>query len=270
MFEQENSPETATTQPEAEAHKPTLSELLQSSEPEGAEGEAGETHEKAEPKGKAKAKPKTLKDWAEQAGLEAKDLYAVEVPISEGGDAKPVSLGELKDAYAKQDDMTRRELDFAERVAKQEADWTRTQSELKALIQALPPKALSEQAIAMVRGRAEADLKTERDATLRAIPEWSDQTRRETELQGMVEHLQDYGFPPGYLQQGFNHRLVRFVRDSYLRKQRIEQALAGVKRVEKPSTTGKAKPSGVAKKPSAQSVVRGKGPEQRLMALLDE
>jgi hypothetical protein len=267
MSEFENSPETAPESPTTEAHTPTLEDLLK--EPERAEGEAAERPEKAEPtKGE---KPKSLKDWAERFGLEAKDLYAVEVAVSEGQDSKPVTLGELKDAYGKQDELTRRELEFEERKVRQEADWTRSQNELRALIQALPPKAISEQALQLVRQQAEKELRVEREATMRAIPEWSDETRREAELQGMVAMLGDYGFPPSFLASQLNHKLIRFVRDSYLRKVRVEQALAKVQEVKRPSTTGKSSPAGTAKKPSGQPKNRSSNtPESRLMALLND
>lgn len=263
MENSETYSETST--PETKEITPSLADLLKDPEPETAtgEGEAGESPQNAEPPGD---KPKTLKDWAERLQLEAKDLYAVEVPLSDG---KGVTLGELKDAYGKQDDLTRRELEFEERKVRQEADWTRAQRELRALIQALPPKALSPQALQLVRQKAEAELKTEREQTLRAIPEWADETRREAELQGMVEMLSDYGFSPNFLQQSFSHKLVRFVRDAYLRKQRVEQALAKVQGVKKPSSTGKSSPAGAAKKPAtAKPDTRSKGPEASLMALL--
>jgi hypothetical protein len=261
----ENLLETAPSTPEPEASRPSLEDLLKDPVPEtDGQGDAGETQQKAEPQ--EGVTPKTLKDWAEKLGMEAKDLYSIEVPMADG---KGVTLGELKDTFAKQDDLTRRELEFVERKVQQEAEWTRAQTELKALIQALPPRALSEQALQLVRQKAEMELKAEREATLHAIPEWADETRREAELQGMVELLKDYGFPPSYLQQAFSHKLIRFVRDAYLRKQRVEQALARVQKVDRPSTTGKSSPAGTAKKPSTSKPdLRSKGPEANLLALL--
>lgn len=265
MSEFENLLETAPTPPQPEDHSPSLEDLLKDPEPETVgQGDAGETQQKAEPQ--EGVSPKTLKDWAEKLGVDAKDLYAIEVPMADG---KGVTLGELKDQFAQGDDLTRRELEFEERRVRQEADWTRAQTELKTLIQALPPKALSEQALQLVRQKAEVELRSEREATLRTIPEWGDETRREAELQGMVEMLSDYGFSPNYLQEAFSHRLIRFVRDAYLRKQRVEQALAKVQKVDRPSTTGKSSPAGAAKKPStSQPSKSSKGPEANLMALL--
>lgn len=270
MFDSENSPETAESQSQgsegqAEAPKPSLADLLKDTPETAPTGEAGETHEKAEPtEGKTL---KALSDLAERLGVEVKDLYAVEVPMSDG---QAMSLGALKDAVAKQEDLTQRELEVEERRIRIEADQTRAQAELKALIAALPPKAISEQVLQLVRQKAEAELAQERKAVMQSIPEWADESRRNAELQGMVAYLGDYGFPPTYLQGAFDHRLIRLVRDGYLRKMRVEQALAKVQEVKRPSTTGKSSPAGAAKKPGGKPANPNlRGPSERLKALLD-
>lgn len=271
MTDSENSPERETPETEPQ-EQPTLAELLAADEPEqgapdeGA-GEAGESQTKAEPE--AETPPKTLQEWAEKFGTEAKDLYAVEVPISQGDETKNVTLGELKDTYGQAQDLDRRELEIEERKANAEADLTRAQTELRAILQALPEGAVNEKVLKFVRQKAEAELSQERQATLDAIPEWRDETRREADLQGMVKLLGDYGLSPQYLQSQFDHRLVRLIRDSFLRKQRIDKALARVNKVKRPSNTGKSTPSGSAKKPGKAAPSEGSTPEDRLMTLLN-
>lgn len=185
----------------------------------------------AEPQGK----PKVLKDLAERLKLEDADLYAIEVPMSNG---KAMSLGALKDAAAKSEEHTVRELAFEERVAKQEAEWTRSQTELTELVSLLGPAAVKPELKAKIAAKVAADTQRERELIMRSIPEWQNETVREAELAGMVEHLRDYGISESFLAQP-NHKLFRLVRDSYLRKARVERALKQVEEVRRPSTTGK-------------------------------
>lgn len=202
-----------------------------------AKGNAAERQQNAKPKtGDAKAKPKALKELAERLQLAPEDLYAIEVPMAEG---KSLSIGKLKDAAAAQEQLTVRELAFEERVSKQEAEWTRAQQELNTLMSHIDPKAIKPELREKVRQQVESDLKREREAVLKAIPEWQNETVRETELAGIVEHLKDFGIHESFLTATMNHKLFRLVRDAYLRKVRTEKALAQVIEVKKPSTTGR-------------------------------
>jgi hypothetical protein len=211
------------------------------------EGNAGESQQNAEPKaGESKGKPKLLKDLAERLSVSDADLYDVEVPMPNG---KAVKLGALKDAHANADDFTVRELAFEERVAKQEAEWTRGQTELQELLGQLDPKAIKPELREKVRQKVEASLKQERELTLKTIPEWQNETVRVADLGAMVEYLKDFGIHESFLTATMNHKLFRLVRSATLQKQRIEKALAKVEVVKKPSTTGKsAAGNGAAKK----------------------
>jgi hypothetical protein len=208
--------------------------MLQAERPETADGTVGESQLNAEPQ--EGAKPKALKELAERLKLQEADVYDVEVPMPNG---KAVKLGALKDAHAKHDDVVVRELAFEERVAKQEAEWTRQQTEHAELMAQIDQKAITPQLKDAVRQKVEANIKRERELTLKAIPEWQNATVRESELQAMVEYLKDFGIPESFMTGTMNHKLFRMVRDATLRKQRHERALAAVEQVRKPSTTGK-------------------------------
>ena len=265
MLPVETNSETST--PEAAA-KPSLADLLNDPEPETGshEGAAGESPSKAEPPKAPQGAPKDFKALAERLGIESRDLYAVEVPMSDG---QGVSLGKLKDAWAEREEFTRRELEFAETKAKQEADWTRSQQELREILSALPKNAITPQVLELVRNKVAAEQQIERGATLRAIPEWADEGRRDADIKGMVEMLEGYGFSPQFLQTVQSHKMLKFIRDAWQRKERVERALAQVQPVKRPGTE-KSKPNGTAKKPSSAQPVAGKGPEARLMALLND
>lgn len=197
-----------------------------------------ESSTKPEPSqaGKPKGKPKAFKELAERLELTPEDLYAVEVPMADG---RTMTLGKLKDAGAIQDQLTVREVQFAERVGKQEAEWTRQQAEFSQLVSMIDPKALTPEMRKKATDAVSESNKRERAEVMRLIPDWSNQELRETELTGMVELLKDYGIGESFLTANMSSKLMRFVRDAYLRKVRVERALAAVKPVKKPSTTGK-------------------------------
>lgn len=267
LTEVSETPETATTAtPETQAEvsageQPVSLAQALLGEPRA---EPGETQEKAKPQtGDADALPKGLHALAEKLGRQPEDLYAVEVPMADG---KAVKLGELKDLYAQQENVTRKELEIEERRVKQDAELTRAKQELQMLMAGLPKDAIKPEVIEKLRRDALAVRETERKATLEAIPEWSDEQVRADELKGMVEMLEGYGFPANWFDSSFDHRVFRLVRDSYLRKARIERALAGVKKVE-PTSTGKSRqaPPKETRKPSTLGTRAG-----NLRALLQE
>lgn len=232
------------------------------------EGEAGESQENAQPEaGKPKGKPKALKDLAERLELAPEDLYGVELTTGTG---KKVTLGSLKDLADKSDDLQVRELELEERRSKQEAEWTRAQQEQTALLAMIDQKAITPELRDAVKKRVDADLKRERELTLKAIPEWANDTVRDTELAGMTELLKDYGISEHLLTATMSHKMFRFVRDAYLRKARIEKALAKVVEVKKPSATGKSGGGrGAPPKPDASAPSTRQSPRERLRALMN-
>jgi hypothetical protein len=181
-----------------------------------------------------RALPKDLAGLAETLGTKVEALYGVQIKMGDGH-GETTTLGALKDLYAKQESLSTREIEIEERRANAESAITRAKQELEMLMSALPEKALKPEVMERVKAQALQLRETERRATMAAIPEWADESVRVEELKGIVALLQDYGFPAKYLETNLDHRLVRLVRDSYLRKSRIDKALAAVKKV--PPTT---------------------------------
>jgi hypothetical protein len=266
MSDSQGAPETGQPEPN---RLQTLAEIFTEEPESGSDTDAGESRHQAtddgEPKAKPKGKPKGLKDLAERLELEPEELYAIAVPMADG---KSMTLGELKDAAAKGDELSVRELEFEERKAKDQAALTRAQTELQALMAKLPESARKPELVEAIRRRAEADAKRERERTLQAIPEWNDADVRDKDLSGMVEMLADYGFPQNYLGQVLSHRMLRFVRDAYQRKQRIETALAKIKPVKRMSETGKSKPNGAAR-PQQSTPSKRQTSRDQLLSLME-
>lgn len=269
----ETSQQTSTAQPSnsnaAEGSRFEKLKALMAEESETTdEGEAGESQENAQPeKGKAKAKPKALKDLAERLELAPEDLYAVEIPMADG---KTLSLGKMKDAAAKSDELSVRELEIEERRSQQEAELTRAQQEQQALLAMVDPKAITPEMKDAAKKKIDASIKRERELTLKAIPEWANQTVRDADLAGMTELLKDYGITEQFLTATMNHKLFRFVRDAYLRKSRMEKALSKVTPVKKTSATGKSGGgNGAARKPETSSTSTRLSPRERLRVAMN-
>lgn len=220
-----------------ESRPQTLAQALLGSEPTTPRESAKEAESNEDEESETDSLPRGLHALAERLGVKPEDLYAIEVPMANGTSVK---LGELKDAYADRENTARKELELEERRIKIEAELTRAKSEIETLIKELPPEVLKPEFLERVRKDALAARERERRAVMEAIPEWADEETRTRELQGIVEMLQDYGYSPKYLEQSLDSRLIRLARDSWLRKMRIERALAAVKRVE-PVSMGKSR-----------------------------
>lgn len=212
-----------------------------------------------------KGKPKGLKDLAERLELKPEDLYALEIPTADG---KTKTLGQLKDAAAKEGDLSVRELAFEESRSRQEGELLRAQSELRELVAALPKTAVKPEVLETIRQKHEAVLKRERARTLEVIPEWQDEAKRTEEIAGIVEHLKGYGFPANYLQSVFDHRTLKYIRENWQREQRIRKALEQVEAM-KPKTPAKSKPHGAAPKPADRRVPQSSDRRSQLLNLLN-
>lgn len=256
MVNQETT-QPVETPPEQKSQIETLAEMFQEEPEKGINGEPAETQTKGKPKG--------LKDAAERLGLKPEDLYAIEVPMSDG---KVKTLGQLKDAAAKEGDLSVRELAFEESRTKRESDLIRAQSELRELVSALPASAVKPEVLEAVRQKHEAIMKRERAKTLEAIPEWQDEAKRNEEIEGIMSHLEGYGFPKNYLQTIYDHRALRYIRENFLRETRIRKALEQVQQV-RPTSTPKAKSNGAAPKLSQPFSKKSEGGSAKLLDLLN-
>jgi hypothetical protein len=234
-------------------------------ESSGDDSAGGDADQNAEP-GKPKGKPKKFNDLAERLGLELTDLYKLEVTASKDG--SPVTVEQLKDLHSKSDEITVRELEFAERVSNKEAEWTKAQQEVQALFAAIDPKAITPALRERVTKDLERQRKLESDLIAESIPEWKNDAVRNAEIKGMVESLEGYGL--GSLLKTPHHKLFRYVRDNYLRAERIKKALAAVGEVKKPSTTGRSSAgNGTAQKPSANETRQKSSTRTRLLNVLN-
>jgi hypothetical protein len=262
----EISPETAETKKPGDAESSLRALARQFTLDEKPETADGEQHEgkPSESSRKGKAKPKTFNELAERLELDVKDLYDVEIPAAKPGEK--YTLGQLKDHLAERENFTVSQLKLDEDRARLESDFTRAQQELQTLLAELPKADVKPETIEKIRQRAAATLKTERAKTLEVIPEWREEERRKQEIEGIVEHLTGYGLPASYLQTVSDHRVMKYLRDNFLRKQRLDKALALVGE-KKPNALGKGKPA-TDKKGAQQPTQRLTREEQQVQRYL--
>jgi hypothetical protein len=155
------------------------------------------------------------------------EVYAIKVPMANG--AEPMTIGELKDRIGELVDLDARELEFETRRVRVEGETLRAQKELRDLMAMIPRDKLSPELVNKVRQSHEATQTRERQLTLEHIPAWSDENRRLADLQGMSDMMKDYGFDETFLSAVVDHRAMKFIRDTFLIRQRITKALKDVK-----------------------------------------
>lgn len=240
------SPETDPESPPA--REPTLPEVL-------ANAETAPTPDKGKPRaGETPSKPRTLKALAELAKLEVSDLYELEIPLeAANGDkvGKTVTLGQLKDAQAKQADLETRTVAFEEAKTKTENELLRARQQLQEIVAQLPKGAVKPELIAKMNAETEAYRAAETERLAEAIPEWDDNGKRAADRAVILEHLGEYGYGPQAFDGLIDHRMVKYVRDSALRWRRMNEALAKVKEV-------KPKPPASASKPAVNGANRSR------------
>lgn len=191
--------------------------------------------------------------------LTAEQVYALKVPMPNG--AEPMTIGQLKDLATADNDATTRELQFEQRRVKQEGELLRAQNELMDVLQALPKEHLTPAIIKKVRAQHEARITREHQLTLEHIPEWQDDDARLEDIKGINAFLSDYGFSEAYLPTIADHRLLKLLRDTYLRDKRIKKALA---EVQTPAKRPGVRPS---QKPSRATRLENESREKRSMTL---
>jgi hypothetical protein len=208
--------------------------------------DAGEESARGKPK-----KPKVLSDVAATLGVKESELYSVEIPSSRAGE-KPYTLGGLKDLAKQRDDFAVASLKLDEDRRTHEREKVSAEEELHEVLQLLPAEALTEAAMKKIRGRLETKRAAARAGILEAIPEWKEPTVRESELKAITEHLKGYGIPEGFILANLNANVLRFVRDSVQRAEKVRKALEAVEE-------RRGKVPGTGKKPSPKDGTKPKG-----------
>ena len=229
--EETAKPEKAMPDTNTEAVK-TVSEALAEAEKPT---DSGESQKTVKP-------PKTLSELSEMTGIGVDDLYAIEIPAAaEGGESH--TFGKLKDLAASESDFAGRELQLRERTVEFGNDQAKARTELEIILKSLPEGAIKPEVMAKARQEREVMLDREAARMLDVIPEWKDDEAKRADLAGIGEHMEQYGFDKGHIDQIADHRMMRYMRDNFYRKTLVEKALAAIKPVKAIPKGGSAKPA---------------------------
>lgn len=236
-----------------------------------AEGE-GPNNESDEDNDDPSKPPDSLEALSKRLRLKPEQLYDVKIPMPNG--AEPVTLSYLKDKVGEVVDLDTREALFDQKRIKAEGEVLRAQAEVRDILAMLPKEVAQQlpQLVEKVRKRHEATRTIEQQRTLEVISEWSSESRRLEDIKGISAFLGEWGFDESFITTIVDHRAMKFVRDMYLRDQKIKKALAGVTIPKKKGFSPSAKPSKAPAKPGAAPSRRERvSPDQqsRIMAFLN-
>ncbi len=229
--EDKTKPEKAAPVTDTETDK-TVSEALAEVEKPT---DSGESQKTVKP-------PKTLSELSELTGIKVDDLYAIEIPASADGDESH-TFGKLKDLAASESDFAGRELQLQERKVEFGNDQAKARAELEIILKSLPEGAIKPEVLAKARKEREVMLDREAVRMLDVIPEWKNDEAKRADLAGMGDHMAQYGFDKGHIDQIADHRMLRYMRDNFYRKTLVDKALAAVKPVKEIPKGGAAKPA---------------------------
>lgn len=236
----ESSAGAETEQPDVEQSAPgleSLGELLAADEP--SDNTTAGADEQGQRGSDDTALPTRFNDLAGRLDIDLDALYKLEVTTSEDGE--PVTIEALKDAYTGKAQTDLERIEFEEYRAEQQKELLRANQELQEILASLPSNAVKPEVLERIRAKRETVMQVEREKTLQVIPEWKNEEARTAEIAAMAEHLKGYGFPPEYLAGVTSHQHFKYIRDNWLREQRMQKALAAVragKPDKRPSSTG--------------------------------
>lgn len=226
----ESTPETGA-KPEPDAADVTLADAL-NKEPETAKAEA-----------ETLSKPKTLNELAETLDLEIEDLYKLSFTLADGSDATTHTVGELKDVLAEVSGYEARQAEYEETKVQQENELLRARQEMQTILQSLPPGALNADILAKAEKVRSNHMRAEADFLAKAIPEWKDEAVETKERAAITFQLMEYGMSESSLDNILDHRVIKYMRDNMLRKQRMDEALKLVKPKKAKAATAPSKPA---------------------------
>jgi len=170
-----------------------------------------------------------LKDLAEKAGIDPKDLYSLKIALD--GDDEPITLGDLKDQRKDFQNVEQAREQVSVQREDFENEMIRAKAELQEVIGLLPelPPELIKRAVAQRQDHVDR----ERSSLLDIKPEWRDPAAYRAAQDEMLGVIGTYGFNRVDLDSIMDHRLTKLVWDFSQMKQRIARADARAKEIRK-------------------------------------
>lgn len=134
----------------------------------------------------------SLKELAENLGIETKDLYDVEISL---GKDETASLGTLKDAFREYKTLKANEEQIREDGMRQSNEHLVAKRQIEQIIGAVVETgAMTPQLLQHLEAANGQRLDKERRLTLAAIPAWHDEVQRNSDFTMMSETMSEYGY----------------------------------------------------------------------------
>ena len=206
--------------PERESNLPPTASTPPAEKSDPASTPDPQSADAADPTPEETPPPSSLKDLADKAGLEVKQLYDMELPGLEG-----MTLGQVKDRAKELRDVdASREAVETERagIRQERLRWIQ---ELKAATTA-GLREYSEQERTQIGALLQRHADAEAQAIMTAVPEWGNQATLKADFEGMAGLLKPYGFSPtdtALLLEG-DSRITLFLKNQWDREKRLKAA----------------------------------------------
>lgn len=158
-----------------------------------------------------KSKAKTLSDFADEMGLNAKDLYEIAIPFDD--DDEPMTIGALKDRVKEVRTFERDRDDFEDYradsmnevlTARQQIDGV-----MQRIMQFIPQDQLAS-AFGDYQQQHQQRVGEARKQLKEYFPEWSDASRMASDREELDSHLSSYGFSKFEVDALQDARLIRY------------------------------------------------------------
>lgn len=204
---------------------------------------------------------------AEALGVEVADLYELLELDDVGG--KTLTLGALKDLAKEASDLEGSRLEFSELKASEENDLLRRKQELDYILRSLPKTAVTPEVVARATAERTRVLELERARTLEAIPDWKKPGVEKAERAKIGEFMTQYGYDKKSIDQMFDHRMVKLLRDSWQRFERVQDALAKVKEQKAGNAREPSRAGGAPRQPRAVKLGPNAGRTEKVAAIAE-
>jgi hypothetical protein len=194
-------------------------------------------------------KLESFDDIAKQLKVDKSKLYDIKLRLKD--DAGEVTIGQLKDAFQEGRELDIERIDWGNEKVKQEQELAEARKEIEVLASLLPKDKLNKETMESARKVVKAQMDRQRNDLLKRVPEWQDEEVRKTDIENINEHLKGYGLS---FAQISDSRIAHYIRNNYLREQRIEKALAKVRPAKKNTATPSRNSDGQNRKSAGRKV----------------
>ena len=205
--------------------------------------------------GEAEAETLDAKSLAEKLGIDVKDLYEMEFPYGENGEA--ITLGELKDAGIRARTIDEEAETLTNDRNSYVNEQMKSRNELQQIVSLLPdiPPGLRDAAIR----QHDVVRQTERVKMLETVPEWRDPGKEQEAMNNISSTLKEYGYSDTEMSYMLDHRMIKLFHDFTRLKGKLVKPKAAIQAVKKKSGSRRKNPDRGKNKRDTAAAIGSKG-----------